>query len=611
MSASPGATPVNLLSAIPNPFLHNLVGGPWERAEADVPGINADAFRRCREVIDEVRQTGRSTSLLLEGIAGSGKTHLLARLRAHLERNARDVVFISIRLDAAPTRMWRLFRRQLVDDLLRPWAGAETRLHTMLREHSETAQLSLNLRTVLEHYRAGRHLNESVAWLRGESVSESAIQKLGIGDEGDEEDAAEEQAKDTVIRLCRLAAPEPVVFCCDQAESLQTHAGDDRGLFAYAKVASALLEEVGNAVVISSVQIVFVQTLQECLHRAFFDRLSLHRADLQPLTWKLGQDLILSRIDAVPELEALRRRFPHDALWPLHQADLKAIFEPNDACVARKLLFRAKELFEAARGQRVDEPESVEAALQSYWETALKAAAGAPVDDTLLQGLPILFELTNRRPREGTRPSHSDLVLESPRGATAISAANHQNMNSLQARLKKLLGEVQSGRLPKLVILRAAGLPISPGAAKTRERLQQLQKSGALLVRPSDEVLTAIEAVRRLMADAKSGNLVHKGETVPPKTVQEWLRSHIPNVLTRFLSELSGEVNPTAFAKDLCAFVSDRCIVSVDEAASAVAAGAEEIAQYALAHPHEMGFLPGPPRVLFRLVDASVGDPVG
>ena len=414
--------------------------------------------------------------------------------------------------------------------------------------------------------------------------------------------------------FARLAAPDPVVFCCDQAESLQTYAEDRKGLFAYAKLAASLLEELPNAVLISSVQSVFVQTLRESLHESFFDRLSLHRAELKPLSWIQGQALLISRLDAVPELAALRRGLPGDPLWPLHEWDLKPIFEPGDSCVARKLLFRAKELFEAERGQLVEapasEPETLEAALESYWAAAREAAARTPAEDTLLQGLPILFDLTNRRPRESTLPRYIDLLVDGPRGATAVSVANQPSMNSLAARLRKLSSEWDSERVPRLTIVRAA--PITRTAVKTRQRLQQLQERGASFLQPSAEVLAAIEAVRRLMADAKAGNLVHRGETIRPENVREWLRSNIPTVVDRFLAELAGEASqPPGLAKDLAACLAEQCIVSVNEVAQAIGSGAEEIIQYARAHPDEVGLLSGPPQVLFRIVDAPIGDQVG
>lgn len=125
MSVSPGASPSTTLASIRNPFLHEVVTDPWDRTEVDVPQINASVFDECRRLIEEVASTHRSTSLLLNGFSGSGKTHVMARLRAYLQSHGSRVVFISVRMDAAPSRMWRHFRRHLVDDLLRPWKDRE------------------------------------------------------------------------------------------------------------------------------------------------------------------------------------------------------------------------------------------------------------------------------------------------------------------------------------------------------------------------------------------------------------------------------------------------------------------------------------------------------
>jgi hypothetical protein len=80
MSVSPGASPSTTLASIRNPFLHEVVTDPWDRTEVDVPQINASVFDECRRLIEEVASTHRSTSLLLNGFSGSGKTHVSARI---------------------------------------------------------------------------------------------------------------------------------------------------------------------------------------------------------------------------------------------------------------------------------------------------------------------------------------------------------------------------------------------------------------------------------------------------------------------------------------------------------------------------------------------------
>src|SRR5262249_38089421 len=115
------------LAAIPNPFRISIVSDPWKSLEADVPAIHQKAFARCCEAIASVRATHQTTGVLAHGEAGSGKTHLLARLRAQIAREAEadgpggleDAIFVSIQLQTSVNMIWRHLRRRVISDLLR------------------------------------------------------------------------------------------------------------------------------------------------------------------------------------------------------------------------------------------------------------------------------------------------------------------------------------------------------------------------------------------------------------------------------------------------------------------------------------------------------------
>src|SRR5919199_6506375 len=124
------------LAGLPNPFQDTIVLDPWQPAAADVADIHARAFQSCCEALEVVRSQGHSTSVLLHGQPGSGKTHLLGRFRDHLTGRPRpqpdatllEAVFISVRMNTSPRMIWRHVRRCLVDDLLRPGADGGTQL---------------------------------------------------------------------------------------------------------------------------------------------------------------------------------------------------------------------------------------------------------------------------------------------------------------------------------------------------------------------------------------------------------------------------------------------------------------------------------------------------
>jgi hypothetical protein len=135
-----------------------------------------------------------------------------------------------------------------------------------------------------------------------------------------------------------------------------------------------------------------------------------------------------------------------------------------------------------------------------------------------------------------------------------------------------------------------------------------------MLLQPAPEVLYALDAMRNMLADAGAGSLVHNGETLSPSSVREWFASNVPHVLQRFLDNLSGDASPTngeaapRFAEELLDFVNERFVVSVGEAARNIKVPDEEIAAYALGNPGQVGYLAGPPGVLFRYVPDRAGD---
>ena len=99
---------MNELTRIANPFRNFVVKDPWNPSEIDVPEINRDAFLLCLEAVDGVRRN-HQTSILLHGETGSGKTHLLARLRSSLAASQppgtgeiHDIVFVSVQMHTGP-----------------------------------------------------------------------------------------------------------------------------------------------------------------------------------------------------------------------------------------------------------------------------------------------------------------------------------------------------------------------------------------------------------------------------------------------------------------------------------------------------------------------------
>ena len=165
-----------MLGTIRNPFLQQVIADPWDRADSDTLSINQKPFEQCVGLIDDVRAAGRSTSLLMHGEAGCGKTHLMSRLRT-LVGSRDDARFFAVRLETVASRIWRHIRRSLVTDLLRPdvASGSGQTSLMLLLQNRDLTMVSYGLSTILEHYRSDRYRPWCVAWLKGETLPDAVL----------------------------------------------------------------------------------------------------------------------------------------------------------------------------------------------------------------------------------------------------------------------------------------------------------------------------------------------------------------------------------------------------------------------------------------------------
>ena len=641
---------MNSLVGIRNPFRNAVATDPWQTPAADVTTIHDEAFRRCCHRLEEVRSQGRTTSALIYGEAGSGKTHLLARLRAHIVRPGApgDGIFIAVTLQTSPQMIWRHLRRCLADNLLRRTdsrsqlerlllerlaessahatdvTGLLERLRTEARHHNglvsdfselfdyiesqSAVSFDLNLRAVIGHLLLRRHLSEARAWLRGESLHDTALNRMEIG-RTDDDESAEDQAREIVLALCGLAGPQtPLVFCFDQVEAMQVNLQDHDGLFAFGQAVMSLYNSTRNLLLISCVQAAFLTTLKEAVRGAAWDRLtSGGEMVLELLDRRQAGQLITARIEAEPELARLRAAQP-EALWPLGPADVSAALNVGGRCTPRKLLGVCAERFDALRSGVSAAPPPLDEIIAGQWQQQLAQSGGLPekTNEILLHGLPLLCELTGRRWRDHTLPRDVSLVAESQAGQVSISLCNHENMTSLAGLLRRL----NAATPERLVLLRDERLTLGRHAARTRQYSAELLAKGARWVQPSPEALAALDALRLLLSEAKSGNLDHRGETLATATVEEWLKKHLPLSLQDLLDDLLPESSPVeaddfAFSEDLAELLHRHYLLKLDDAACLLTVDAAAVEACARRQADRFGLLDGPPAVLFQLAAES------
>lgn len=652
---------MSALATVPNPFDGTVVADAWSAPPADVTAIHRKPFEECLRALDSVSR-GRSDSILIYGPAGSGKTHLLARLQAHLLATAGAApdgalrcVFVAVKLQTSAQLLWQLVRRRLASDLLRKQQGitqlqrlvahqlAAARGNTprhwvmalrvlpsadtdsvteYLEEVAERLELGRDLCVVLGHLVNNRFMLDAKAWLAGDSLPESALAKLGLG--GEEQDDREEAARQIVTALCRLAGETlPIVFCFDQIEALQTSPDDRDALFRFGRVAADLSEADDNVLLISCIQSAFVDMLRASIRDADRDRIMKRRALLDALTREQVEALITSRLDGSEPLGEARAANAANRFHPFDErvmATLRAI----SPCLPRKVIAAASNAFERLQreGAPPAEPPKTEDVLRQTLSARRDAAlsrGAAESRDTLMHGLPLLYRLRGQPP-SGQRVPGVDVVLPARAGLVGVTICNETNMKSLAARLRQLTqgGDALAG--VRLTIVRDARLPITPTAKKTQEYLAELEKKGARVVSPSVEALAALEALRSLLSDARAGDLAARGDAVGEPTVAAWLVKNLDEALLDLCDGIEGAGEgegraraPDAGAAELARALGDlmlrRFVTSLDEVAAALGADPEALLAEARRAPDRFGVLEGPPAVIFVHVPADALTP--
>jgi len=577
-----------------NPFLNAVLGNPAEENPTDVSEINAEAFAKCRAVIEDVREQKLTQGLLLFGEPGAGKTHLLSRLRGTLEQESaagRESLFIPIRMVTSAAMLWRFLRRHLAVALLRQ--RSFTRVIHKTRD--EIAEQDRNLGIILGNLQDGVHFADSAAWLRGQDLPEDVLRTLGIAATSDDEEQ-EAASRQFITTVCELAAPVPFVFCFDQLEALRTYQDDTAGFFKLGQAISDLHDSTRNVVLISCLQTSLLPVLETAVRGADRDRMLERRAGLKALDFDLALKLIAARLRTVPELKGQH---------PIKKSDIADLFQQDGLCVARKVIVRCQEVFE----RWAQQPVPVSKPLPEELEDKLRGLQRMPrVEDAegiLRAGLPAMLHLRGTKLGAAARPNTSIDGVVQGKKRTAIAMANQRAGVTLIKRLERVQKDWQSSGAESLLILRDARNGIGVGATKTREALGKIEKAGGRVVNVKPEALAVLEAISRLLANARSGDLTHRGESVPAATVEDWLRGSMPRAVDELLDEIGGdkEAAPDELAGMLMDLLAKGKVIEVTEAASELSKTAEEVEECARRNTSLMGFAGGSKRVLFRIVE--------
>ncbi len=641
---------MSALGDVPNPFLDDVVTDAWAPLRADVPSIHAEPFRKCLEGLANVER-GTRDSLLIHGPAGAGKTHLLARLQRHLRDTAPNAadgalrcIFVAVKLQANPHLLWQHLRRRLASDLMQRHQDV-TQLqrlvaHKLAGEHGKSPKswvrtmrvlsqadagavseyldqvaqrldISRDVHVVVEHLVSNRFVTDALAVLRGESLPEAALAKLGLS--AVEEEDREGAARRVVTDLCRLAGDTlPILFCFDQIEALSNGPSDAEALARFGRLAADLYEADDNVFLISCIQSAFLKVLMTSVRKSDRDRAFKHNAALSPLTRSEVHDLVRTRLAHSSDvLRAMREARPGNVFYPFEPAFVDSLSADAVKAIPRKLLATCAARFEELRSGKPPESRPVADELGQAFESRRHEALKTHVatDEVLMHGLPALWAVLGRPP-VATNPKGPSLALPVRDEAVVVHVCDEANMNSLAAHLRKVTDIFD--RHTRTAVVRAPDNPITKTAKKARGYLGEFEAKGGHFVRPKAEALAALEALRSLVADARSGDLAHDGEPVPEKVVRAWLSEHLDADLSAFVGVLEGEeATPApppgvaALLRDVEAVLASSPLTEASAVAGELGRSVDDVLGAARGAPDRIGLLEGPPVVLFVRVPAE------
>jgi DNA polymerase III delta prime subunit len=618
---------------LPNPFDSDVVVNPSQPSAVDVRSIHSKAFELCCAEFERVRKGGSSRSVLFNGQAGCGKTHLLSRLRRWLfgeiepRPGALPAAFVAVRMETAPSHVWRHLRRRFAEQILSLSSDGTTVLDGILNrfaklhghgdlstalEVRDIPDMTLDMTRVVLRFTEGSHRRLCRAWLKGETLSEFDRNTLEISGEEEtlDEHSSESIARQFVLSFTRLCEPEPVVFCFDQLEALKLSASA-AGAAPYTRMAASLVDETTNSLVISSALATYLKDLRDSSMLPDYQRMSKVIVDLHPIDWPLGRQLVEARLESVAELKPYRGS---GGIEPLLEADLSVVFtqEQNGRCAARRLIHEAKRLFAAWQGAEIRHStveQFLENSLEELREKSAIRSEPARLDEILAHGLSRSAKVAGLRVVE-SKKQEIDFEAGPEKAPILLALCNEQLAKSVYHKLGRLRKAVGDQNVNRLCLIRDPRLPIAGTAKRTHERLAALTDQGARFVRPDLEAVAAVDAIRLLISQAISEDLSHEGETVSDERVLAWLDRNLPSAVTGFLDEVSGEneaSGPGPFPDLLLELLRIRKVVSLDEAAHELGCLPEQVVEYARSNPSQTGLVEGRTPVVFHVLYAATG----
>lgn len=349
-------------------------GNFWQEQQdplLNVDSIHYEAIARIEVILAQVAKDHRTRTLILYGDSGSGKSHLLGRLKQTLNPKA---FFTYIGPWPDSDFIWRHILRQTVDSLLYvPQERQESQLLLWLRglpafrergfKKWVLGERAIFIRNLRATYPAGIYNAKeffgvlydltnpelyplACDWLRGDDLDEDDLNQLGVKHTIDNEDAAQ----NILANFGRISAQtQPIVLCFDQLDNIPRLPDGSIDLQALFSVNSSIHNQsLKNFLVIISI---ITNTFKQNANRIqSADRARIDAAiPLKTITLEQAEALWKSRLTPLHRQADPR---PAERIYPLDRQALKEKF-PGGKTFPRYALMLGRKLFQDYKAKLV------------------------------------------------------------------------------------------------------------------------------------------------------------------------------------------------------------------------------------------------------------------
>lgn len=602
-----------------SPFDNNHAD-PWAKTFIDLPELNAKVTDAIANAITTVRSAARkkdrelrTSSLLVLGPAGAGKTHLFARLRHKLGPKA---IFVHLRPLVGTEMTPRYVLGQIVQQLgyettsrddgglkqLEALVGSsfalldgespdypriflgdvaalddakraqklEAAVEHLLEQHQEADETYLT-RLLEAPFMKPAHQRAALAWLAGRELEESQMKRLGVSTS-----IPEERIIQALQTLGLFAAPgAPIVLVFDQLENLMDAEATGSRIRAYANLVAELFDTTrGYVLVQMALDSEWEHAILPQLSAAQKTRLGGNTSVISLPTPAQSRELVRRWVEHLPSR-------PEPFPWPFGERRIDH-WSSTPGMTPRMLMISCRQALALGPNAPFDDDAeeatpATERNATARDETAADAALAAAWEHHLESARRVLDEAADdRRSADPARlvggiacamrfldgvsanrvdaRQHVQVLARAGAEMRAMALLHQTHPRAVITALDRMSEHVSKGTA---IALRERALEFPPTWKKVHAALVALLKRGVRWVNLERDDAARLLALESFLAAAKSRDLEDDtGRVFADEEVTSWIRRTLRIAEWPVSKALSGSERPATEADD--AEVGDR-----------------------------------------------------